>query len=991
MKQNRLITLCVCFFFLFLGALKAQTPAKPFGSNTTYANGLMQTNQTASQASATSQAWYDYWKKSFIKDCASNKALVMYDYGGSSAYSEGQGYGMLLTAYQGDKVTFDKLVKGYFDNTNSHGLMNWTVSCSGASGQNGATDGDLDAAMALLIANKQWPSTTSPHNYASLATTLIGNIKNYEFATCGSLTVQKGGDYLGGCNCTNPSYYATGYYRAFAKHVPGDAAFWTKAADDGLDLLLKATHPTTGLNPAWTDQSGSITTGGTGDCNNIAAPGGGSRNDYQFDAARTPWRIVVDYLWWGTPKAKQYLDKITTWANGKGINQIFAGHKLDGTAYLTYTNSAFVGGFAIGAMGSSNQTAVNAFYKYWVDNSMENQDYASGKKLDDKPYFQNSLRTMYHFVASGNFWNPYGSTVVDPPVGVVSVSLTAPANNASIAQGTPVNVTATASTTVGTITKVEFIIDGVVAGSDASSPYAYSTSTLTAGTHTIAVKATDSNGKTATSSDITITITAINTSVVTVNLTAPASGASFVQGNPINMTASASTTNGATITGVEFIIDGVTSSTDNTSPYSYSVSNLSVGTHTIVVKAMDSNTKTASTTSISITITEPNNNTSVVTVDLTTPTAIEFNQGTAIDLTATASSTNSATITKVEFYIDGSLVSTDNSSPYTYSISNLSVGQHTLSAKAYDSNNQSAITSVKTITVKTTDTNPSPIKDVLKTSVVPVIDGSLDPIWGNVTGQSIEKVIIPTISGPTDLSANFKALWDDQYFYILVQVTDDVKKNDSGNEPYKDDAVELFFDINNDKATTYDNNDVQYTFRWNDNTIYAGPSGRSTSNVEFKILDSQSGYVLEARIPWSTLQGTPVIDKKIGLDVHVNDDDDGGERDGKISWASASDDAWQNPSLIGVGNLGGAVDPVGLEDLLLAGMKVYPNPFTSTLTLEGVQDNLAYSIVDLNGKTIQTGVTTGIIHSEIPAGLYNLVLVSNAGKQYHLKLVKAKQ
>jgi endo-1,4-beta-D-glucanase Y len=404
-RISKKLTSCliVCFSYLTF----SQTPSIPFGSNNSYAFGTIQNISTTSDATA--QSWYDYWKTNFTRVCASDAVLATNDYNSQSAYSEGQGYGLILAAYLGDKTLFDQLWKGYKDNKNSRGLMHWTVTCTAVTATNGATDGDLDAAMGLLIANKQWPNTTSPHNYAIEATTLINALQAYNFVTCNGKTVQKPGDApnFGGCDCTNPSYFATGYYRAFAKHIPSKADFWNKAADDALTLLLQARNSTTGLNPAWTDQTGSITTGGN--CN-VAASGGGAKTDYQFDAARTPWRIVVDYLWWGTPDAKAFCDKVTSFASGKGIANIVAGMKTDGTDNVNYKNSAFTGAFAIGAMATTNQTTVNNFYDWWTKNSITNGNVDS--RLDDRPYFQNALRTMYILVASGNFWNPYAEKII---------------------------------------------------------------------------------------------------------------------------------------------------------------------------------------------------------------------------------------------------------------------------------------------------------------------------------------------------------------------------------------------------------------------------------------------------------------------------------------------------------------------------------------------------------------------------------------------------
>jgi hypothetical protein len=57
--------------------------------------------------------------------------------------------------------------------------------------------------------------------------------------------------------------------------------------------------------------------------------------------------------------------------------------------------------------------------------------------------------------------------------------------------------------------------------------------------------------------------------------------------------------------------------------------------------------------------------------------------------------------------------------------------------------------------------------------------------------------------------------------------------------------------------------------------------------------------------PWSTLGVTPGPGKQIGLDVQVNDDDDGGDRDTKVMWHAQRDTAWQQPSVFGTGDLAG--------------------------------------------------------------------------------------
>ena len=99
-----------------------------------------------------------------------------------------------------------------------------------------------------------------------------------------------------------------------------------------------------------------------------------------------------------------------------------------------------------------------------------------------------------------------------------AVSITSPSSSAVIssyasaaaATGagsslTPVTFTASATDSDGTVTQVEFFVNGVSVGVDASSPYS-ATWNSTSGTKTVEAKATDSNGAITTSSTLTLVI-----------------------------------------------------------------------------------------------------------------------------------------------------------------------------------------------------------------------------------------------------------------------------------------------------------------------------------------------------------------------------------------------------------------------------------------------------------------------------------------------------
>lgn len=90
-----------------------------------------------------------------------------------------------------------------------------------------------------------------------------------------------------------------------------------------------------------------------------------------------------------------------------------------------------------------------------------------------------------------------------------SVFISSPANNATISiTNNPVVLQATASDTGGTVTKVEFFDGANSLGSDTSSPYSVPAN-LSQGYHTLTAVATDNDGASTTSSNITVYIASI--------------------------------------------------------------------------------------------------------------------------------------------------------------------------------------------------------------------------------------------------------------------------------------------------------------------------------------------------------------------------------------------------------------------------------------------------------------------------------------------------
>ncbi len=552
-----------------------------------------------------------------------------------------------------------------------------------------------------------------------------------------------------------------------------------------------------------------------------------------------------------------------------------------------------------------------------------------------------------------------GSTATSTPVSivvnnsVVSSSIISPANNASFNQGTSITITASAATTQGSITKVEFFEGATLLGTSTSSPFSISISTLVPGSHNITAKATDSNGSTSTSTPVSIVV---NNSVVTSSIISPANNSSIVTGNGINVNATASTTSGS-ITKIEFYVDNVLSATDVSSPYQFSTgTNLSVGSHILSIKAFDSN-NSVNSQSISITVIN-----SPLTLDLTSPTNADYTIGTDIIISADASTTVGS-ISKLEFYIDGTLMGSDFTTPYSYTATGLNSGSHIIYAKAFDSNNNTSVTTSKTINLYT---------PVYKVTNAPIVDGNIDVIWKNssIPTSYLTKTIVNTSVGASDLSGSFKTLWDNNYIYVLGDITDDLKNNDSP-EAYNDDAVEVYLDINNDKATTYGTNDAQYTFGWNDGTIVASlPGGHSITGITYSIADKPGGYIFEARIPWSALAASPMPGHKVGFDFMINDDDDGGLRDGKMSWNSTTDNAYQDPSLFGTVILMDALPcPLpGNAGNILGNHTICSQSTGQVFSISSVPNANGYNWVLPAGYTITNGLNTTVITVSLNSG-----------------------
>jgi hypothetical protein len=196
-----------------------------------------------------------------------------------------------------------------------------------------------------------------------------------------------------------------------------------------------------------------------------------------------------------------------------------------------------------------------------------------------------------------------------------------------------------------------------------------------------------------------------DTTAPVVSITSPASGTDI----SATTTVTANATDDVAVGKVEFYVDGTLKGTDSTGSsnnytYSFNPASFSLGSHTLTAKAYDSSNNTATSSSVTVTVTDG----TAPAVSVTAPTAGATVSG-SVNLAATA--TDNVAVGKVEFYVDGTLKGTDTTgSSNSYSISldttSLSNASHSITAKAYDTANNSATSSAVSVTVNNPVTPP---------------------------------------------------------------------------------------------------------------------------------------------------------------------------------------------------------------------------------------------------------------------------------------------
>lgn len=327
--------------------------------------------KTTSDVSAVVQSTYQTWLATYYVE-QDSLARITWDNKGQTA-SEGIAYGMLIMVCVDNAVNktqekFDKLWRYYKKFKDNQGVMNWKIdgfSNVATDGQGAATDAELDAATALILANRQW----GDKKYLTDVKELLGAVWQSEIDQDGFL---KPGDMWD--ERKDPSYFNIGAMQLFKSVDTND---WSIVIRNSLDLLKKVCDTATGLPPDWCSQDGQNVYGGFG-----------------WEAIRVPWRMAWTYSWFGTTEAFDINKKIIKWIrqttsdNPAAIKSLYS---QSGIPSSDTANTAFTGGLSCAGMISAENQA-------WVDSG-----FATTQKVLCNTYYKKTLQVLYSLLLSGNF------------------------------------------------------------------------------------------------------------------------------------------------------------------------------------------------------------------------------------------------------------------------------------------------------------------------------------------------------------------------------------------------------------------------------------------------------------------------------------------------------------------------------------------------------------------------------------------------------------
>ncbi|GLQ74286.1 glycosyl hydrolase family 8 [Vibrio penaeicida] len=213
------------------------------------------------------------------------------------SHSEGQGYGMLIAEYFGDKATFDRMWHWTKKNLQrkEDGLFSWKWQPKKPHipDRNNASDGDVLIAWALQRAQKQW----SGQGYGSSAKQIVNELQKSHIKTVNQQSVLLPGAYgfsFDDRTVVNPAYWVYPALQDFNQY----SRQWSKLSNSGLSILNQNLYGREKLTSDWLEYK-----------NGGWKPASGFESRFSYSSYRIPLYVI-----WGG-QSHQLNTHYTSWLN----------------------------------------------------------------------------------------------------------------------------------------------------------------------------------------------------------------------------------------------------------------------------------------------------------------------------------------------------------------------------------------------------------------------------------------------------------------------------------------------------------------------------------------------------------------------------------------------------------------------------------------------------------------------------------------------------
>lgn len=195
------------------------------------------------------------------------------------------------------------------------------------------------------------------------------------------------------------------------------------------------------------------------------------------------------------------------------------------------------------------------------------------------------------------------------------VEITSPSDDAKFFTGEPISIQASAADPDGSISGVEFFVDGTSVARTASEPYKVPWTNPSVGDHILLARASDNFGLTGESAPVRISVTLRSRIPPTVKIVNPQDRTVFLPGNDINIVAAASAPEG-TISQVEYFAGTQRIGFSKSPPFRMAWTNVLVGDYVLTARATDDSGLSASSEPVRVVVSEMSGDVAIIRTSL---------------------------------------------------------------------------------------------------------------------------------------------------------------------------------------------------------------------------------------------------------------------------------------------------------------------------------------------------------------------------------------